>query len=108
MTPRADRNRALYARRRAAGLCVRCGVPSAGARCAGCLGALRDAARDRYDTRVASGQCVGCGAACGVRARCRACREEQREPAKARSARWREAHPEAPRWDGIRVPEARP
>lgn len=105
---RADRNRALYARRRAAGLCVRCGVPSVRVRCVGCLG--RDAGnhRDRYDTRMASGRCAGCGAACGVRARCRSCREVQREPAKARSARWREANPDAPRWDGIRVPEAGP
>ena len=48
----ADRTRALYARRRAAGLCVRCSAPCARTRCVRCL--ARDHAQ-RYSTDAIMG-----------------------------------------------------
>ena len=81
--------RELYAARRSAGLCIRCGQPSidGGSRCGSCavLEAERNqetknaAGRRRYAERRTRGECTDCGAPSQGAARCEPCARKSYE-----------------------------
>lgn len=55
-------NRAIVARRRAAGVCITCGKPSEKRRCNSCNEGLQRSAKRLRLQRIADGVCVTCGA----------------------------------------------
>jgi len=74
-----ERASAAYHKRRAAGLCVKCGRPSAASFCESCRPVFNDRMRSRYRAHAVSGICTKCPApAIEGRSLCDACRERKR------------------------------